>query len=65
MKDLRQLLENKETNVTLEPWAEYLKITEKQIEYLKGSEVDASIKEYAGGYGDSYVADDCIYVCII
>ena len=65
MKDLKTILEKKETNVTLEPWAEYLKITETKIEYLKGDEVDASIKNKAGGYGQSMVVDGDIYVCII
>lgn len=45
--------------------AEYLKITETEIEYLKGDEVDASIKNKAGGYGQSMVVDGYIYVCII
>lgn len=65
MKDLKTILEKKETNVTLEPWAEYLKITETEIEYLKGDEVDASIKNKADGYGQSMVVDGDIYVCII
>ena len=65
MKDLKTILEENETDVTLEPWAEYLKITETKIEYLKGSEVETSIKNKAGGYGDSIVVDGDIYVCII
>lgn len=65
MKNLKTILEEKETDVTLEPWAEYLKITETKIEYLKGSEVETSIKNKAGGYGDSIVVDGDIYVCII
>ena len=65
MKNLRQLLEAKETDVTIEPWADFIKIDigADQLEYLAVKEVkDEKIKKLK--LGESLMEDNVIYVCI-
>ena len=65
MKDLRQILEAKETDVTIEPWADFIKIdmASGQLEYLAVKEVkDEKIKKLK--LGESLMEDDFIYTCI-
>lgn len=66
MKDLREILERKDdTMVTIEPWADFLKIDmgADSIEYLAVKEVkDEKIKKLK--LGESVMIDDFIYVCI-
>ena len=66
MKDLKTFLERKDdTMVTLEPWADFLKIDlgEDSIEYLAVKEVkDEKIKKLK--VGESIMIDNFIYVCL-
>ena len=66
MKDLKTILERKDdTMVTIEPWADFLKIdlSADSIEYLAVKEVkDEKIKKLK--VGESIMIDDFIYVCL-
>lgn len=65
MKDLRTILEAKETDVTIEPWADFLKVDigADKIEYLAIKEVkEADVKKLE--LGESLMKDNIIYLCI-
>ena len=66
MKDLKTILERKgETMVTIEPWADFLKVDigADSIEYLAVKEVkDEKVKKLK--LGESLREDNVIYLCI-